>query len=445
LQRIPNGGTMEFIETVLIVGSGAREHAMVKALMRCDRPLCMHAYPGNPGMENDGCTIVSEQINGWQDLAFWAVKNEIDLTIVGPELPLVDGITDIFNKHGLSIFGPSKKAAQIEGSKPFAKELMKKYKIPTASFQIFSEKAAASRYIKEHGAPIVVKVSGLAAGKGAYVCDTIKEAEEALHDIFDKKHFGEAGNVVVIEEKMEGEEASVFVLSDGKFYIVLPVSQDYKRVGDGDAGPNTGGMGSYAPSVYVDKAMLARIEKEIIAPTLDAMRNEGMPYAGLLYIGIMLTKRGPRVVEYNCRFGDPESQSVFPLVNCDWFEAFKACSSGPGKLSSVKWSIRPGYCVSVVLASKGYPGKYEKGKMISGIEKAEAERNDVDVYLAGTKRNERGDVMTNGGRVLTVSAWEETLAEAIATVYEAVDKIEFEGKLFRRDIAAKGLARLKSS
>ena len=201
---------MEYINTVLIVGSGAREHAMVKALLRCDRPLCMYAYPGNPGMEDDGCTIVKEPINGWQDLAFWAVKTEIDLTIVGPEIPLVDGICDIFRKHGLLIFGPSKKAAQIEGSKPFAKELMKKYKIPTASFQVFSEHALASRYVKEKGAPLVVKVSGLAAGKGAYVCDTVKEAENALHEIFEKKHFGEAGNAVVIEEKMEGEEASVF-------------------------------------------------------------------------------------------------------------------------------------------------------------------------------------------------------------------------------------------
>ena len=436
---------MEYIDSVLIVGSGAREHAMVKALMRCDRPLCMYAYPGNPGMENDGCTIVKEPINGWQDLAFWAVKNEIALTVVGPEIPLVDGITDIFRKHGLAIFGPSQKAAQIEGSKPFAKELMKKYKIPTASFQVFSEKAEASRYIKEKGAPIVVKVSGLAAGKGAYVCETIKEAEAALHDIFDKKNFGEAGNAVVIEEKMDGEEASIFVLSDGKAFFTLPVSQDHKQIGDGDTGPNTGGMGAYAPTVLVDKVMLARIEKEIISPTLDAMRKEGTPYAGLLYIGVMITKRGPKVVEFNCRFGDPESQSVFPLVNCDWFEAFRACSTTPGQLPSVKWSIRPGYCVSVVLASKGYPGKYEKGHIITGIEAAEAHRGDVDVYLAGTKRNEKGDLVTSGGRVLTVSAWEEKLSDAIATGYEAVEKIDFKGKIFRRDIAAKGLPKAKNN
>jgi phosphoribosylamine--glycine ligase len=227
--------------------------------------------------------------------------------------------------------------------------------------------------------------------------------------------------------------------------MVLPVSQDHKRARDGDTGPNTGGMGAYAPCTLVDKVMLARIEKEIITPTLDAMRNEGIPYTGLLYVGVMLTKKGPKVVEFNCRFGDPESQSVFPLVNCDWFEAFRACSSGPGKLASVKWSIRPGYCVSVVLASKGYPGKYEKGKVISGIAEAEAEREDVDVYLAGTIKNDKGDILTSGGRVLTVSAWEENLADAIKTVYDAVEKIKFEGKQFRHDIAAKGLSRLKNN
>jgi phosphoribosylamine--glycine ligase len=289
-----------------------------------------------------------------------------------------------------------------------------------------------------------VKVSGLAAGKGAYVCETVKEAEAALHEIFDKKSFGEAGNAVVIEEKMEGEEASVFVLTDGQSFKVLPVSQDHKRAGDGDSGPNTGGMGAYAPTMLVDKPLLARIEKEIVVPTLDAMRKEGTPYSGLLYIGVMITKRGPKVVEFNCRFGDPESQAVFPLVNCDWFEAFKACSTEPGKLSSVKWSMKRGYCVSVVLASKGYPGKYDKGFAISGIDTAEAQRGDIDVYHAGTKRGEKGEIVTNGGRVLTVSAWEEKLSDAIATAYEAVKKIDFKGKQFRTDIAAKGLARVKS-
>jgi phosphoribosylamine--glycine ligase len=433
---------MDYLDSVLIIGSGAREHAILKALLRSERPLCLYAYPGNPGMENDGCTLVDTPVKDWADLAGWAGRNDIDLVIVGPEVPLVEGIVDIFRKKRLTIFGPTKKAAQLEGSKCFAKKIMKKYGIPTASFEIFTDRESASRYIKKQGAPIVVKASGLAAGKGAFVCETCDEAEKALGEIFDKKQFGEAGSQAVIEEKMDGEEASVFVLTDGKNYKLLPVSQDHKRVGEGDKGPNTGGMGAYAPCVLVNNKLLSRIEEEIVVPTLDAMRKEGAPYAGLLYVGVMVTGDGPKVVEFNCRFGDPEAQAVFPLVNCDWFEVFKACASGPGGLSSVKWSVKPSYCVAVVLASSGYPGKYEKGKLISGIEKAEAKIDNVDVYHAGTNRNENGELVTSGGRVLTVSAWEESLADAITMAYEAAGKIKFDGKILRKDIAAKGLVRL---
>jgi phosphoribosylamine---glycine ligase len=437
---------MENLESVLIVGSGAREHAMLEALMRCDRPLCVYAYPGNAGMENDGCSIVNEAIDGWQDLAFWAVKNEIDLTIVGPEIPLVDGIVDIFQKHGLVIFGPTKKAARIEGSKVFAKELMKKYKIPTADFRIFSDQETALKHLKDHGTPIVIKVDGLAAGKGAFVCNTMKEAESALHHIFDKKAFGEAGGAqVVLEEKMEGEEASVFVLSDGISYKILPVAQDHKRVGDGDTGPNTGGMGAYSPCPLIDTSMLAKIEKEIIVPTIKAMKKEGAPFTGLLYIGIMVTKSGPKVVEFNCRFGDPETQAMFPLINCDWFEVFKACS-GVGKFSLVKLTIKPGFCVAVVLASGGYPGKYEKGKVISGIADPDVTYpKNVDIYHAGTIRNEKDEFQTNGGRVLTVSACEDSLKKAIKTAYKVAEQITFEGKIMRHDIGVKGLAFLEKS
>jgi phosphoribosylamine--glycine ligase len=436
---------MEFMDSVLIVGSGAREHAILKALLRSERPLCLFAYPGNPGMENDGCTIVDAPIENWNDLAAWVEHNEIDLTIVGPEIPLVEGIVDIFKKKRLTIFGPTKKAAQLEGSKSFAKKIMKKYGIPTADFEIFTDRQSAVKYVQAHGAPIVVKASGLAAGKGAFVCETGEEALSALRDIFDKKQFGESGSQAVIEEKMDGEEASVFVLTDGKSYKLLPVSQDHKRVGEGDTGPNTGGMGAYAPCVCVNKKTLARIEEEIVVPMLDAMRKEGAPYAGLLYVGVMLTREGPKVVEFNCRFGDPEAQAVFPLVSCDWFEVFCACATGQGKLASLKWSIRPEYCVAVVLASSGYPGAYEKGKVISGIDKAEAKVINVDVYHAGTDKNESGELLTNGGRVLTVSAWEESLADAITTAYEAAKKIKFEGKILRKDIASKGLVRLHSS
>jgi len=346
---------------------------------------------------------------------------------------------DVFEKNGLTVFGPSKAAAEIEGSKAFAKELMKKYSIPTATYEIFESKETALEYLNKHGAPIVVKVSGLAAGKGAIVCDTIEEAQKALGDIFDSKLFGDAGAKVVLEEKMVGEEASVFVVTDGKKYKILPVAQDHKAVGDGDTGPNTGGMGAYAPAPLVDSELLLRIEKEIIVPTLSAMQKEGRKYKGLLYCGIMVTADGPKVVEFNCRFGDPETQAVLPLVQCDWYELFRSCAVG--KLDITDWNVLSGYCVSVILASKGYPGAYEKGKVITGIEDAERERANLDVYHSGTTLDSEERFITNGGRVLAVSAWADTLQDAIATAYTGVSEINFDGKIFRRDIGAKGLAR----
>jgi phosphoribosylamine---glycine ligase len=433
---------MEYMNSVLIIGSGAREHAIVKALLRCDRPLCMFAYPGNPGMEGDGCTLVTSKINGWDDLADWALQNEIELTVVGPEIPLVDGIVDIFRKRNLSIFGPSLKAARIEGSKSFAKQIMKKYNVPTAGFEVFTEMEKAILYVKKKGAPVVVKADGLAAGKGVSVCETAEEAEAAIRAVLEKKIFGEAGSSVVIEEKMEGEEASVFVLTDGKSYRVLPVSQDHKRALDGDKGPNTGGMGAYAPSLLVDEDLLAVIEKKIIVPVLDGMKKEDSVYRGLIYIGIMVTGDGPKVVEFNCRLGDPETQSVLPLVECDWFDVFKACSAGTGELSTKTITIREGFCVAVVLTSKGYPGKYAKGLPITGIEKAEALNGSVDVYHAGTAVNEKSKLVTGGGRVLTVSAVANDLRVAVDMAYKAADKIKFEGKTLRMDIAAKGLRRI---
>jgi len=434
---------MDYMDSVLIIGGGGREHALQKALLRSDRPLFMYAYPGNPGMENDGCTLLDKKFNGWDELADWAELNEIDLTVVGPEIPLVEGIVDIFKKKGLAIFGPTKKAAQIEGNKSFAKKFMKKYKIPTAGFETFDNKDDALAFLKKHGAPVVVKASGLAAGKGAIVCETMDEATDALKDMFDNEVFGEAGSTVVIEDKMSGEEASVFVVTDGKSYKVLPIAQDHKRIGENDTGLNTGGMGAYAPCPLVDKSMLAQIEEEIIVPTLDGMRKEGMPYQGLLYVGVMATPEGPKVVEYNCRFGDPETQAVMPLVNCDWFEVFRACSTG--RLGSLDWSVKPEYCVSVVLASQGYPGKYEKGKVIEGVEKAEGSKPNVDAYHSGTALDKQGNFVTNGGRVLAISAWAESLSDAITEAYEAIAEISFEGITFRKDIAAKGMARLKKN
>lgn len=429
------------MDTVLIVGGGGREHALLKALLRTDRPLCTFASPGNPGMEADGCMLVEPSVQSWDELAVWAEENEVDLTIVGPEVPLVEGIVDTFASHGLCVFGPSAKAARIEGSKAFSKHLMKRYNIPTAAFETFDSKKTAVSYVKEHGAPVVVKASGLAAGKGAIVCDTEAEALTTLDAIFDRKQFGAAGETVVIEEKMTGEEASVFVLTDGTGYRILPVAQDHKPIGEGDSGPNTGGMGAYAPAPLVDSVLLETIEKTIIVPTLRAMREEDSTYRGLLYVGVMITEDGPKVVEYNCRFGDPETQAVLPLVSCDWFQMLRSCALGG--VEKVPMEVKAGACATVVLASEGYPGSYEKGKVIRGIDQAEDKAN-VDVYHAGTRLDGEGRLVTNGGRVLAVSAWEDSLEEAIGTAYRAVDTIQFDGKYCRRDIGAKGVARLRA-
>ncbi len=429
---------MDFLDSVLIIGSGGREHAILKALLRSNRPLCLYAYPGNAGMENDGCMLIEEPIDSWSDLASWSVKNEIDLAVIGPEVPLVEGLADKFDVKGITAFGPSKRAAQIEGSKEYSKNLMKKYGIPTADFESFSDKESAQKYLDEKGAPIVIKVSGLAAGKGAIVCDTKEDADAALKSIYDDNDFGDAGNTVVIEEKMIGQEASVFVLSDGKTYKILPVAQDHKQIFDGDKGPNTGGMGAYAPAPIVDAATLKTIEETIIVPTLDALKEEKATYRGLLYVGVMLTEEGPKVVEYNCRFGDPETQAVLPLVDCDWYEIFEACSKGT--LADVQFQVKEDKaCVAVVLASEGYPGSYEKGKIISGIETAERSKMNVDVYHAGTQKDENEDFVTNGGRVLAVSAIDDSLEDAIASVYENISYIDFDGKTFRRDIGLKGV------
>jgi phosphoribosylamine--glycine ligase len=433
---------MDVLNTVLIIGGGGREHAIAKALLRTDRALCLFAYPGNPGMEDDGCMMVDATFEDWNECADWAEENAVDLTIVGPEQPLVEGIVDIFTKRGLAIFGPSRSASRLEGSKEFSKNLMKKYKIPTADFISVSSKKDALAYLAEKGAPIVIKASGLAAGKGAVVCDTLEHARETLDDMFDKKVFGDAASIVVLEEKMDGEEASVFALTDGKSYKILPVAQDHKRAFDGDKGPNTGGMGAYAPAPCVDAAMLGRIEKEIIIPTLSAMQKEGATYKGLLYAGVMLTKDGPKVVEFNCRFGDPETQAVLPLVECDWYEVFMA--SARGNLSSVDFTVKSQACATVVCASGGYPGAYDKGILIHGLDSDDLRRSDIDVYHAGTARGPRGDIVTSGGRVLAVSAWAETLSDAVANAYVGVSAISYDKKMFRRDIAARGLTRINS-
>jgi len=432
---------LDFMNSVLIIGSGGREHALLKAFLRSDRPLCMYAFPGNPGMERDGCMLVDKPINSWQDLAEWAMETAIDLTVVGPEAPLVDGIVDIFRENALTVFGPNKAAAEIEGSKAFSKELMKKYNIPTAAFEVVTSREAAEAFLKHKGAPVVVKVSGLAAGKGAIVCDTMEEAERALDDIFVKRLFGAAGETVVLEEKLIGEEVSVFVITDGEAYRILPTAQDHKPIGDGDTGPNTGGMGAYSPAPIATPDVMKIIEDTVVKPTLKAMKAEDRKYQGLLYCGLMITADGPKVIEYNCRFGDPETQAVLPLVTCDWFDLFR--SSATGKLSTKGWTVSKGYGVAVIMASKGYPGEYEKGVVISGLDATETLDDNVDIYHSGTRLDDDDAIVTNGGRVLAVSAWADTLQEAIASAYIGVAGIDFSGKQFRKDIGAKGVKHLE--
>lgn len=425
-------------KNVLLVGSGGREHAIFKALKRSNREMDIWTYPGNIGMEKDGGKKITDKISNWEELSVWAKENKIDLAVVGPEIPLVEGITDIFTAKNIPVFGPSKFAAQLEGSKKFSKDLMKKYDIPTAKYECFTDKKSAEEYINKVGAPIVVKYSGLAAGKGVTVCETKDEAIKAIADIFDDGIFGT--DSVVIEEMMFGEEASIFVLTDGINYKILPSAQDHKRIFDGDKGPNTGGMGAYSPAPIVDEKLIRDVEKTIIVPTLEAMKKEGGEYRGLLYVGIMVTDKGAKVVEYNCRFGDPETEAVLPLVNCDWFDAFYASASGD--VSKIDWEVSDNYAATIVLASKGYPASAQKGIVIYGLDEAENLEN-VDIYHAGTALNEKGEIVTDGGRVLAVTAWDETLKKAIDRAYLAVSKIKFDGMQYRLDIGQKGLKRLE--
>lgn len=424
---------------VLLIGSGGREHAILKALKRSDETneTNIWIYPGNIGMEADGGKKIADKINGWEELSCWAKDSNIDLTVVGPEIPLVEGIVDIFKQKNLAIFGPSRSAAQLEGSKKFSKDLMKKYNIPTAKYECFTDKKSAEEYINEVGAPIVVKYSGLAAGKGVSVCESKDEAFAALSDIFDDGIFGD--DSVVIEEMMSGEEASIFVLTDGINYKILPASQDHKRIFDGDKGPNTGGMGAYSPAPVVDVQLMSEVEKTIIIPTLEAMKKENCEYRGLLYIGIMVTDNGAKVVEFNCRFGDPETEAVLPLINCNWFDAFYAAAVGD--INTIDWEVSNNYSTTIVLASKGYPASAQKGVRIFGLDEAKKLEN-VDIYHAGTALNEKGEVVTNGGRVLAITAWDKNLKAATERAYFAVSNIKFDGMQYRTDIAQKGLARL---
>jgi phosphoribosylamine--glycine ligase len=414
---------------ILIVGSGGREHALLWKLRRDDPAAELFATRPNGGMA-PLCEAVEIAPTDVEALSGWAAAHRIDLTVVGPEGPLAAGIVDRFQAKGLPIFGPTAAAARIESSKAYAKELMRNAGVPTAEHRTFSNAAAAEAWVHERGAPIVVKASGLAAGKGAIVCMTEREAADAIGSMLSDLDFGEAGREVVIEEHMDGEEISVFAVCDGRDWVTLVPAQDHKRVGERDSGPNTGGMGAYAPVSIADESLVDEIETEVIAPTLSALAADGARFQGVLYAGLMLTVDGPKVVEFNCRFGDPETQVVLPLLDSSLLELLATVAEG-GSLRGRRARVRPGAAVTTVVASGGYPGDYTKGKPIRIP--ADLESEDTIVFHAGTV--ERGaDLVTAGGRVLAVTAVRPTFAKAADASRDGAGAIEFEGAFHRSDI-----------
>lgn len=420
---------------VLIIGRGGREHALAWKISQSKQVQTVYVAPGNDGMR-DVAKLENLEETDFDGIIQFVKKEGIDYTIVGPEIPLSKGIVDVFKKEGLKIFGPTASAARIESSKIFAKELMKKYHIPTADFFVAKNKQEAIDFLQSRPeGPVVIKADGLAAGKGVVICENKEIALQNIHEYMDEKKFGTAGERVVIEEKLTGEEVSVFVLTDGENYVILPPSQDHKRVFDDDQGPNTGGMGAYAPTPMLEEKDIKVIEKEIIQPVLQGMNDEGAPFQGCLYCGLMITKDGPKVIEFNCRFGDPETQVVLPIIESDLFNLIKEISDGQLKTTQIQFKKKS--AVAVVLASGGYPGSYEKGKVINGLNNPDLNKNYI-LFHAGTRKN--GDLfVTNGGRVLNVVAIDNSIPQAIERVYEGVNKISFEGMHYRKDIGKKGL------
>jgi phosphoribosylamine---glycine ligase len=422
---------------ILVIGHGGREHALLWKL-RQDAPAAeLFVTRGNGGTAALATHLPLDPADG-PALAAWAEGNAVALTVVGPETPLADGIVDLFQRRALPIFGPTRAAAAIEVSKRYAKQLMQKAGIPTAGFAVFDALEPAERYIQRAGAPLVVKASGLAAGKGAVVCMTTEEARAAARAMLAEGAFGSAGREIVIEEFMEGEEVSVFALSDGRDVLPMLPAQDHKRIGEGDTGPNTGGMGAYAPVSIADGALLERIRREILLPTVAALREEGHPFRGLLYAGLMLTPSGPRVVEFNARFGDPETQAVLPLLASSLLEPLLTIARG-GSIAGATLEWRNAAAVTTVLAAGGYPGPVERGKDIH-IPATVDGADDVAVFHAGTRLTE-GRLRTDGGRVLAVTAVAPDLASAAARSRAAAAAIDFEGKTFRRDIGWRELRR----
>jgi phosphoribosylamine---glycine ligase len=419
---------------LLVIGGGGREHALIWKLAQSRQVTKLFCAPGNAGIaaQAECVPIAATDI---PKLVAFAEAQKIDLTVVGPEAPLCAGIVDAFQAKGLRVFGPNLRAARMEGSKVFSKQVMLKSGVPTARAEIFDNAAAACAYLRKSAVPVVVKADGLAAGKGVIVAQSIAEAEQAVTDIMVKKVFGAAGNLVVIEDCLQGEEVSVMALVDGKTFRVLATAQDHKRVFDNDQGPNTGGMGAYSPTPTIRDEWRGRID-EVFERTLAGLRGEGIEFRGVLYAGFMVTADGPQVLEFNARFGDPETQVVLPRMDFDLVDACLATAEGRLDQMELKWKKEAAVCI--VLAAGGYPGDYARGKVITGL-KGAGELANVAVFHAGTKPGSDGAVVTDGGRVLGVTAWGDGIAGAVDRAYEAVAKIHFDGMQYRRDIAARAL------
>ncbi|MFA6142857.1 MAG: phosphoribosylamine--glycine ligase [Candidatus Omnitrophota bacterium] len=425
---------------ILVIGSGGREHALCWKIAKSTRCSKLYCAPGNGGIRRiaEVAEIAADNIEA---LLKFAKEKNIDLTVVGPEVPLVKGIVDIFTKNGLKIFGPTKDLALLEGSKVFAKETMRRFGVPTADFKVFTDFKKASEYVKMKNCPLVIKADGLCAGKGVIVCKTTDESQAALKKMMADKAFGNAADKVIVEDCLIGEEASIIVVSDGKNIVPLASSQDHKRIYDSDRGPNTGGMGAYSPAPIVTEELFKKILDLAVLPIVKGLAKEGKPYKGVLYAGIMLTDKGPYVLEFNARFGDPETQAILPRLKSDIVEMMERAVDGNLGNYKLEWDPRP--CVSVVMASGGYPGDYEKGKNISGISESE-KLNDVVVFHAGTKLSQRSSdgkdhLITSGGRVLNVTALGQDMAGAIDSCYKAVGLIKFDKMHYRRDIGRKAL------
>lgn len=417
---------------VLVIGSGGREHTLVWKLAQSKKIDKLYALPGNPGMNDLAECIADIAVEENEKITAFAKEKKIDLVVVGPEVPLINGLVDDLQAINIAAFGPTKAAAQLEGSKSFSKEIMKKYNIPTAKYEIFTDADKAKEYIKEQGAPIVIKADGLAAGKGVIVAESEQQALDAIDEIMCDKAFGAAGDSVVIEECLIGEEASVLAFTDGETIVPMMPSQDHKRAFDGDKGPNTGGMGTYAPAPVATPQTMQCVQSKILDPMIAAMQKEGKIYKGCLYAGLMITKDGPKVIEFNARFGDPETQVVLPLLESDLADIMMACANGGLKNQEIKWSNKAAVCV--VLAAGGYPRQYKKGDIINGLDIA-AQKGAL-VFHAGTKETD-GQIVTNGGRVLGITALGKDIKEAIANAYADVDTIKFSDMYYRKDIAQK--------